>query len=86
MPRDERFVDRPPAEQADYPAVNLRDDSIRVTAKLELIEPGEPTNVFATPLRICVGDALKGRRIGIQYTLFAQNLRAPAKGKLRLLL
>ena len=86
IPRDGKFVDRTPAEQADYPAVSLRDDAIQVSVKLADIPPGEPVEVFATPLRICIGDALKGRRLGIQYTLFAHNLRAPAKGKLRLLL
>jgi len=86
FPKGSRFVERTPAEQADYPAVSLHDNSIKISAKLEDIPPGEPISVFTVPLRICVGDALKGRRRGIQYTLFAQNLRAPATGKLRLLL
>ena len=86
LPKGKNFVERLPAEQADYPAVNLRDDSIHVSVKLGDIEPGEPTDVFFTPLRICIGDELKGRRLGIQYSLFAQNLRSPALGKLRLLL
>ena len=86
LPKGRNFVERLPAEQADYPAVNLRDDSIHVSVKLGDIEPGEPTDVFFTPLRVCVGDKLKGRRLGIQYSLFAQNLRSPAHGKLRLLL
>jgi hypothetical protein len=86
IPKDGKFIDRTPAEHADYPAVSLRDDSIHISIKLEDISPGEPINVFVMPLRICAGDALKGRRIGIQYTLFAHNLRSPAKGKLRLLL
>lgn len=84
-PRDNRFVERSPSEQADYPAVSLRDDSIHVSVKLGDIPPGEPIDVFFTPLRICVGSELKGRRIGIQYSLFAQNLRATTKGKLRLI-
>ena len=86
LPKGRNFVERLPAEQADYPAVNLRDDSIHVSVKLGDIEPGEPTDVFFTPLRVCVGDELKGRRLGIQYSLFAQNLRSPAHGKLRLIL
>ncbi len=86
LPKGKNFVERLPAEQADYPAVNLRDDSIHVSVKLGDIEPGEPTDVFFTPLRVCVGDELKGRRLGIQYSLFAQNLRSPAHGKLRLIL
>ncbi len=86
LPKGKNFVERLPAEQADYPAVNLRDDSIHVSVKLGDIEPGEPTDVFFTPLRVCIGDELKGRRLGIQYSLFAQNLRSPAHGKLRLIL
>ena len=85
-PKDDHYISRTPAEQADYPSVTLRDDSIQISVKLDDIPPGEPINIFTLPLRLCVGEALQGRRLGIQYTLFAQNLRAPAKGKLRLLL
>ena len=86
IPRDDKLVARTPAEQADYPAVVLRDDSVQISVKLEDIPPGEPVNIFGVPLRICVGDVLKGRRLGIQYKLFAHNLRSPAKGKLRLIM
>ena len=85
MPRDDSFVARTPSEQSEYPSVSLHTDSIQITAKLGDIPAGEPMQVFVTPLRICVGTELKGRRIGIQYSLFAQNLRTPAKGTLRLL-
>ena len=85
IPRDDRFVDRTPAEQAEYPAVSLRDDAVNVSVKLGDIEPCEPYDVFSEPLRICVGTELKGRRLGIQYSLFAHNLRSAAKGKLRLI-
>ncbi len=84
MPKDDRYIARTPAEQADYPAVTLRDDSIQISAKLDDIEPGEPVAAFKIPLRICVGEALKGRRVGLQYSVHAQNLRSPAKGTLRL--
>ena len=83
--RDDRFVDRTPAEHANYPAVTVRDNAINVSVKLGDIPPGEPMEVFKTPLRLCVGSDLKGRRIGIQYSLFAHNLRTAATGKLRLL-
>lgn len=86
VPKKDQYVSRTPAEQADYPAVSMRDDSIQISVKLDSIPPGEPINVFTLPLRLCVGNELRGRRLGIQYTLFAQNLREPAKGKLRLLL
>jgi hypothetical protein len=85
LPRDDRFIDRTPAEHADYPAVTARDNAINVSVKLGDIPPGEPVEVFKTPLRLCVGTDLKGRRIGIQFSLFAQNLRTAATGKLRLL-
>ena len=85
LPRDDRFIDRTPAEQADYPAVTARDNAISISVKLGDIAPGEPIEVFKTPLRLCIGSELKGRRIGIQYSLFAQNLRSAATGKLRLL-
>jgi hypothetical protein len=85
IPRDDKFIERTPNEQAGYPAVSLHDNSVNVSVKLDDIEPGEPTEAFDLPLRICVGNELKGRRIGIQYSLFAQNLRTPATGKLRLL-
>lgn len=86
IPKDRQYIDRTPAEQADYPSVSLNDNSIQVTVKLDSVPPGEPVNAFTVPLRLCVGDDLKGRRLGIQYKLFAQNLRAPAEGKLRLIL
>jgi hypothetical protein len=85
IPRDDKFIERTPNEQSGYPAVSLHDDAINVSVKLADIEPGEPIELFDLPLRICVGNELKGRRIGIQYSLFAQNLRTPATGKLRLL-
>ena len=84
-PQKDCFADRSPAEQAEYPAVTLRADSILVTAKLGDVEPGAPVKMFAAPLRLCAGHALAGRRIGIRYSVFAQNLRSPAAGTLRLL-
>ncbi len=86
VPKDRGYIERTPAEQADYPAVILKDDSIQISMKLDSIPPGEPINIFTLPLRICAGDELQGRRLGIQYMLYAQNLREPATGKLRLLL
>jgi len=84
FPRDNKFIARTPGEQSDYPAVSLHDDAIKISSQLGDIQPGEPIDVFRVPLRVCIGDDLKGRRIGIQYSLFAHNLRSPAKGKLRI--
>ena len=85
IPRDDKFIERTPNEQAGYPSVSLKDSSVQVSVKLGDVEPGEPTEVFDLPLRICVGNELKGRRIGLQYALNAANLRKAAKGTLRLL-
>jgi hypothetical protein len=83
--RDDRYIERSAAEQAEYPAVTLSDDSVQVSGKLGDIPGGELVEVFAAPLRLCVGRDLSGRRFGVQYSLFASNLRAPARGKLKLL-
>ena len=69
----------------DYPSIRQGSHSIKVSATVGDVEPGSCVEVFPTPLRICVGKELDGKRLGIQYSLYAQNLKAPAKGKLRLL-
>lgn len=83
--KNDRFVERAAAELADYPSVSLSDDNIQVSSTIGDIESGELMEVFDLPLRICVGSNLAGRRFGVQYSLFAKNMRAPARGKLRLL-
>ena len=85
IPRDDRWVDRGPAEHSDYPTVNLKDDAVHVSNTLGDISTDAPVQVFETPLRICVGQDLKGRKLGIRYSLFGSNLRRPAQGKLRLI-
>ncbi|MCH9004646.1 MAG: ATP-binding protein [Proteobacteria bacterium] len=85
VPRDDGFADRTPDEIAAYPSVSLKDDSVQVTSKIGDIPIGEPIDVFVAPLRLCVGKDLGGKRFGIRYALHGQNLRSPAKGKLRLI-
>ena len=81
---NDRFVDRSPDEIADYPGVTLRDDSVQITVKIGDIPVGEPIEVFVSPPLMCIGSDLKNRRFGIRYALNGQNLRAPAKGQLKL--
>jgi hypothetical protein len=81
---NERFVDRTPDEIAQYPAVTLRDDAVQVSCSIGDIPAGEPVDVFRSPLRLCVGADLGGRRFGVRYALHAQNLRAPVRGQLKL--
>ena len=83
--QDNSYIERTPAEQADYPSVALDDGSVQVSGSLGDIPPGELIEVFTRPLRLCAGVELTGRRFGVQYSLFAKNLRSPAKGKLKLL-
>jgi len=79
------YTERSAAEIADYPAITLKDELVHASNTMGDLLPHVPVQVFETPIRICVGSALKGRKIGIRYSLFAKNLRKPAKGKLRLL-
>ena len=81
---NDRFVERSPDEIARYPAVSLKDNAVQVSCSIGDIPAGEPIEVFRTPLRLCVGAELGGRRFGIRYALHAQNLRAPARGQLKL--
>jgi hypothetical protein len=83
--KEDRWMDRGPAERAAYPAVNLKDEAIHVSSTLGEVSTDAPVEVFETPLRICVGHELRGRKIGIRYSVFGSNLRRPAKGKLRLI-
>jgi len=81
---NDRYVDRTPDEIASYPAVTLKDDSIQVMTKIGDIPVGELIEVFASPLLMCIGGELGGRRLGVRYQVHGQNLRAPAKGQLRI--
>ena len=83
--RNGEYVDRARGDLSEYPTVNLKDDAIHITNTLGEIPTYAPVDAFEVPLRICVGSDLKGRRLGMRYSLFGSNLRAPARGKLRLL-
>jgi len=83
--QDGVFVDRATEDTASYPDVSLLDNSVHIKCKLSSVPPGEPVEVFGSPLRICPGPGLRGRKFGIRYSLQGRNLRTPAKGQLRLL-
>jgi hypothetical protein len=83
--RDGAYVDRASDDLAEYPTVNPKDDAIHISITLGEIPPGAPVNAYEVPLRLCAGADLKGKKMGIKYSLFGSNLRVPAKGKLRLL-
>jgi hypothetical protein len=83
--KEDKWVERGPAARSSYPAVNLKDDSIHVSSTLGELPTDAPVQVFETPLRVCVGHELRGRKLGIRYSLFGSNLRRTIKGKLRLI-
>ena len=83
--KNDEYIKRTPAEQSAYPSVQTTDTAVQVTSKVGDIAPGEQIEVFESPLRICASESLGGRKFAIQYALYAQNLRAPARGRLRLL-
>lgn len=83
--KDGKYVERHRDEQAEYPAVTLKDDAVYVSAKLGDLPPDTPSEIFGAPLRVCVGSELTARKLGIRYSLHARNLRSPARGKLRLI-
>ena len=85
VPKKNSYVDRTPDEIARYPSVSLKDDAVHITNKIGDIPVGEPIEAFAAPLRMCVGEDLRGKRFGMRFSLHGQNLRSPAKGKLRLI-
>jgi hypothetical protein len=84
-PRNDGFVARTPTEQAGYPSVTVKDDTIHISSNLGDLKPDASALAFSTPLRVCVGAELKGRKVGIRYALHGSNLQRPSKGRLRLL-
>ncbi len=78
------LADRQGKDGDSYPSVRFNKSAIHVTHKTGDIPVGAPVAAFSTPLRVCIGPGLAGRRFGIRYSLYGQNLRAPAKGTLRL--
>lgn len=70
--------------EPDYPVVSASSQAMHVAASIGEIGPGEMVEIFGSPLRLCAEDSLAGRRIGVDYQLFAGNLREPVRGRLRL--
>lgn len=82
--RNGSLANRMAKDTAPYPTVRFDKNAIHVTHKIGDIPIGEPVAAFEAPLRVCAGPGLVGRRFGIRYAIHGQNLRAPAKGTLRI--
>ncbi len=79
------FVERSSDETSGYPSVALRDNAVHITHRIGAVPAGVPTNVFGSPLLVCAGPGLSGRKFGVQYALRGNNVRSVAQGRLRLL-
>jgi hypothetical protein len=84
IPGRKGYSSRTPDEITSYPSVTLKDNAVKVTSNVGDIPVGEPLEIFESPLLLCIGNELAGKRYGIRYALHAQNLRKPAKGQLKL--
>jgi hypothetical protein len=78
------YVAPPEAAQESYPTVKSSSNAYQVSWKIGDISAGEQLEAFATPLRICAGPSLAGKRFALQYSVFGQNLSTPARGRLKL--
>lgn len=81
-----KLIERSGKERDNYPSIGQKESAVEVSCTLGDLLPNVPVEIFREPIRICVGSSLQGRRLGIHYKLFAQNLREPILGKLRLIL
>lgn len=82
--RNGRFIGRAGADVDAYPTVSLHKKAIHITKEIGDLPVEEPVEAFRSPVRLCLGPGLIGRRFGIRYALHGQNLSAPATGMLRL--
>ena len=67
-----------------YPEVHTGPDCIRVRYAMGEVAAGITAAVFATPLRLAVDRMLIGQKIAIYYSLAADGLEVPLRGRLRL--
>ena len=71
-------------ENLGYPAVKHRAGGILVRAKLGALSPGTPKHAFERPLRLAVGPAMVGKKVGIIYTIRAKNEQILAEGRMKI--
>jgi hypothetical protein len=67
-----------------YPEVEKTSNSIRVFASLGAVQPERQIDVFESAVRLAVGPRWRGKKIGIRYSLTAQNLKKPFTGHLKI--
>jgi len=67
-----------------YPKVERRGKGILASYTLGALEPGTPKQAFRSALRLAVGPAMVGKKVGILYTLRAKNEQILAEGRLKI--
>jgi hypothetical protein len=68
----------------EYPEVEHREDRTVVRGSLGALDPTRPQRAFDCDLRLAVGQAMRGKKIAIQYTLRARNKLSACRGRLKL--
>jgi len=67
-----------------YPDVESRDEGIFARSVIESLAAGETLPALLCPLRMAVGPAMKGRKLGISYTLRGPDNGVLSKGTLKI--
>jgi hypothetical protein len=67
-----------------YPKVERRGQGILARYTLGALDPGTPKQAFRSALRLAVGPAMVGKKVGILYTLRAKNEQILAEGRLKI--
>lgn len=73
-----------PTFSIGYPDIEILENKIIVTDKLDDIKHHIPTEAFIDPLRIIFKSGLNGKTIDMDIQLFAKNLEKPLEDKLQL--
>ncbi len=71
-------------EKADYPDVQRVKHATVARASLGYLAPNHPQQVFGSALRLAVGPTMRGKKVGIQYTLRAKNKQGLGRGRLKI--
>ncbi len=81
-PNDERT--RFEIDKADYPDVQRLKRATVARVSLGYLAPDRPQQVFGSALRLAVGPAMQGKKVGIQYTLRAKNKQGLGRGRVKI--
>lgn len=71
-------------DMADYPQVQHLKQGTVVSASLGYLAPNSSQQVFGCALRLAVGPMMRGKKVGIKYTLRAKNKQSPGRGYLKI--